>query len=61
MNWSEWLTRGLPFGMDQIESTPTLLAVALIGSLISSFLVSFLYVRFTVVGRPVARFTDRSS
>ncbi len=46
MNWSEWLTRGMPFGMDQIESTPTLLAVALIGSLISSFLVSFLYVKF---------------
>ena len=46
MNWSEWLTRGMPFGMDQIESTPALLALALFGSLISSFLVSFLYVKF---------------
>ncbi len=46
MNWREWLTRGMPFGMDQIESTPVLLAVALIGSLISSFLVSFLYIQF---------------
>ena len=46
MNWREWLTPGMPFGMDKIASTPVLLAVALIGSLISSFLVSFLYVRF---------------
>ncbi len=43
MNWSEWLNRGMPFGLDQVESTPVLLAVALLGSLISSFLVSFLY------------------
>lgn len=46
MNWSEWLTRGMPFGMDQVESTPVLLAVALTGSLLSSFLVSFLYLKF---------------
>lgn len=46
MNWSEWLSRGMPFGMDQIESTPALLALALCGSLLSSFLVSFLYVKF---------------
>ena len=46
MNWSEWLARGMPFGMDQIESTPALLALALCGSLLSSFLVSFLYVKF---------------
>jgi hypothetical protein len=46
MDWREWLTEGVPFGMDRIESTPLLLSLALIGSLASSFLVSFLYVRF---------------
>lgn len=46
MNWSEWLNRGMPFGLDQVESTPVLLAVALLGSLTSSFLVSFLYRSF---------------
>ena len=46
MNWTEWLAGGMPFGMDHIESTPTLLAVALVGSLLSSFLVSFLYIKF---------------
>ena len=46
MDWRDWVGQGMPFGMDRIESTPLLIAVALIGSLISSFLVSFLYVRF---------------
>jgi hypothetical protein len=46
MDWKEWLTHGVPFGMDRIESTPLLLSVALVGSLATSFLVSFLYVRF---------------
>jgi hypothetical protein len=46
MEWTEWITQGAPFGMDRIESTPLLLSVALAGSLLSSFLVSYLYVRF---------------
>ena len=46
MNWTDWIAQEMPFGMDRIESTPLLLAVALTGSLISSFLVSFLYARF---------------
>ena len=46
MNWKEWLTQDAWFGMDRIESTPLLLTVALVGSLLSSFLVSFLYLRF---------------
>jgi hypothetical protein len=36
----------MPFGMDEVQSTPLLLSFALSGSLISSFVVSFLYVKF---------------
>ena len=46
MDWREWLDNGISFGVDRIESTPLLLSVALVGSLISSFLVSYLYSRF---------------
>ena len=46
MEWSDWISRGMPFGMDRVESTPLLLAVALTGSLLTSFVVSFLYVKF---------------
>jgi hypothetical protein len=46
MNWREWLSQDASFGMDQIGSMPLLITVALVGSLLSSFVVSFLYVRF---------------
>jgi hypothetical protein len=46
MNWREWLTDDRLLGVDQVESTALLLLLALAGSLLSSLLISFLYVRF---------------
>lgn len=46
MNWREWLTDDRLLGVDQVESTALLLLLALVGSLLSSLLISFLYVRF---------------
>jgi hypothetical protein len=46
MNWREWLTDDSLLGVDQVESTALLLLLALVGSLLSSLLISFLYVRF---------------
>lgn len=46
MDWKEWLTQGASFGLEQSENVPLLLLAALSGSLVSSLLVSFLYVRF---------------
>jgi hypothetical protein len=46
MNWREWLADDRLLGVNQVESTALLLLLALVGSLLSSLLISFLYVRF---------------
>lgn len=45
MDWREWLADDRMLGIEQLESTALLMLLALVGSLVSSLLISFLYVR----------------
>jgi len=46
MNWTEWLADDRLMSNAGVESTWILMLVALVGSLLSSLLISFLYMRF---------------
>jgi hypothetical protein len=46
MNWREWLADDRLLRVAQVESTALLILLALAGSLLSSLLISYLYVRF---------------
>jgi hypothetical protein len=46
MNWREWLADDRLLRVAQVESTSLLILLALAGSLFSSLLISYLYVRF---------------